>query len=85
MQTILIGPGVGPGQATTCPSAPCIDPGFAAVGGPTAPYEAYWSASTVAGASRTGAWYAVFFDGHVDLHVKTSHYYVRAVRAGSCN
>ncbi len=51
LRTILIGPHGAPGQATTCPPpkpSPCIDPGFVAVGGPTAS-SFYWSASTFAG------------------------------------
>lgn len=47
LQTILIGPHAAPGQATTCSATPCIDPDFAAVGGPTGS-SGYWSADTSA-------------------------------------
>jgi hypothetical protein len=87
LQTILIGPGAAPGQALTCSAAPCIDPGFAAVGGPTgwSTFSDHWSASTNAG---TPIWarIAIFNDGSVDNGHKTQEWdYVRAVRAGSCN
>ncbi len=81
--TIMIGPEAAPGQATTCSAGPCIDPGFAAVGGPTAS-SYYWSASTTAG-SPYDAWGAYFFFGSVPNDEKTYDHYVRAVRAGSCN
>ena len=61
LQSILVGPGIddvanadppdpasglnATGQATTCSAVPCIDPDFAAVGGPTASSN-YWSASS---------------------------------------
>jgi hypothetical protein len=61
----------------------CIDPGFAAIGGPTAS-SFYWSASAFAGFPNF-AWYAALFSGYVDGSSKTGDYYVRAVRAGSCN
>jgi hypothetical protein len=70
------------GQATTCAAAPCIDPGFAAVGGPTA--AGYWSASTFV-TSPGNAWVATFFNGFVNSFGKTvDDFFVRAVRAGSC-
>jgi len=83
LRTILIGPSAAPGQATTCSAAPCIDPGFAAVGGPTASTY-YWAASTNAG-NPLYAWYAFFLNGGVDGGDKTTGRFVRAVRAGSCN
>ena len=83
LQTILIGPDAAPGQAPTCSAAPCIDPGFAAVGGPTAS-SYYWSASTLAG-NPGNAWYADFAHGNVLDNDKTLDGYVRAGRAGSCN
>jgi hypothetical protein len=84
LQTILIGPDAAPGQATTCSAAPCIDPAFAAIGGPTGSSDC-WSASTVAGYPND-AWDANFNVGVVVNYVgKASHIYVRAVRAGSCN
>lgn len=85
LQTILIGPDAAPGQADTCSSDPCIDPDFAAVGGPTASAN-YWSASSVAGLPSI-AWRANFNLGLVfnNTVFKTSGLYVRAVRAGSCN
>jgi hypothetical protein len=86
LRTILIGPNAAPGQATTCSAAPCIDPGFAAVGGPTgASYT--WSASTSA-AIPSFAWSASFsIIADVLFNDKSSpgDDYVRAVRAGSCN
>jgi hypothetical protein len=85
LRTILIGPDAAPGQVTEChPStAPCIDPGFAVVGGPTASLY-YWSASTNAG-FPLNAWLADFADGYVYQNNKMGDYYVRAVRTGSCN
>jgi hypothetical protein len=82
LQTILIGPEAAPGQASTCPAAPCIDPGFAAVGGPTTSWY-HWSDSTHA-ASPTLAWHPHFGLSGVSLGSKTSDAFVRAVRAGSC-
>ena len=84
LQTILIGPGAAPGQDPTCGSSPCIDAGFAAIGGPTAS-AGYWSASTDAG-FPVFAWLAVFSYGSVRNDVfKTLAASHRAVRAGSCN
>ncbi len=83
LRTILVGPYAAPGQATTCSAAPCIDPGFAAVGGPTGS-SIYWSASTDAGAPDR-AWSAYFGNGLVFERNKTNFNHVRAVRAGSCN
>jgi len=98
LQSILVGPGVtnsGPvdppdpamgtnptGQATTCSAAPCIDPDFAAVGGPTAS-SLYWSASSGAPLPNN-AWLAAFTSGFVSINNKTVAKFVRAVRAGSC-
>jgi hypothetical protein len=79
------------GQATTCAAAPCIDPSFAAVGGPTfhsfhSLVSLYWSASAFA-PDPGGAWYANFFSGFVGGNGfnKTFPAFVRAVRAGSCS
>ena len=99
LQGIMIGPGVttvanadpadplsgtnATGQSTTCGSPPCIDPGFAAVGGPTAS-SGYSSTSTVA-SNPANAWSGLFDGG--DLYSagpKEGVGYVRAVRAGSC-
>jgi hypothetical protein len=94
LQTIMIGPEAAPGQAATCGSAPCIDPDFALVGGPTAssetaPFGAYWSATPYFSAgisfSDSIVWSALFINGSVDDQGKAADYYVRAVRAGSCN
>jgi hypothetical protein len=74
------------GQATTCAGGPCIDPGFAAIGGPTA-QSRYWSASTLV-TSPGSAWTAGFSNGFVDIGIfvsKTLVYFVRAVRTGSCS
>lgn len=84
LRTILIGPTAAPGQAQTCSAAPCIDPAFAAVGGPTAS-SGYWSASTYAG-DPPFAWSAFFLNGNVTNNFKAGVVdYVRAVRTGSCN
>jgi hypothetical protein len=87
LRTILIGPQAAPGQATVCLAGPCIDPDFAAVGGPTAAWH-YWSASTNS-SNTTTAWLAYFELGDVAPEGKTLvtgfDNYVRAVRAGSCN
>jgi len=85
LQTILIGPEAAPGQATTCSPAqrPCIDPGFAMIGGPTAS-SFYWSASELAG-NPLGAWLGLFDGGGVGPGSKSGvDAFVRAVRAGSC-
>ena len=86
LQTILIGPEAAPGQSTTCSSAPCIDPDFAAIGGPTASSR-YWSGSTFAGlpSNPGNAWAATFNFGTVASVTKSADRLVRAVRAGSCN
>jgi hypothetical protein len=71
------------GQATTCAAAPCIDPGFAAVGGPTAS-NSYGSASSLA-THPSFAWVAGFFNGNVNsFDSSVFDFFVRAVRAGSC-
>jgi hypothetical protein len=84
LRTILIGPDAAPGQPTTCGIFPCIDPGFAAVGGPTKS-GFYWSSSTSA-VGPTVAWTAAFppGTGTVGAFLKTDGPNVRAVRAGSC-
>jgi hypothetical protein len=81
LQTILIGEHAAPGQAETCSGAPCIDPDFAAVGGPTASWY-YWSASAN---GAHAAWAALFDEGLVLGGNKAGGAPVRAVRAGSCN
>jgi hypothetical protein len=85
LQTILIGSEAAPGQANTCSAAerPCIAPGFAAVGGPTASWI-YWSTSALVG-SPSSLWTAYFVSGNVSANNKSSDFYVRAVRAGSCH
>jgi hypothetical protein len=98
LQSILIGPGVGTlasaepddpaaglnatGQATSCAAAPCIDPQFAAVGGPTWP-SSYWSASASPTNSARHLW-ASFLHGELGSSEKRTNSYVRAVRTGSC-
>jgi hypothetical protein len=105
LQSIVVGPGVefvadadpadldsglnATGQATTCAGAPCIDPDFAAIGGPTAlpPTSHYWSASSVA-SNPFNAWSANFENGAADPRFNkglASPLPVRAVRAGSCS
>jgi hypothetical protein len=73
------------GQATTCVGLLCIDPDFAAVGGPTAG-GLHWSTSTLAGAPGV-TWWADFGlnGGNVNNSVSTSPFFVRAVRAGPCS
>jgi hypothetical protein len=99
LQSILVGPGVttvanadppdtasganATGQPTTCSASPCIDPDFAAVGGPTAS-SFYGSASTDV-TDPFGAWFAGFNFGSVYNDSKTLDSFVRAVRAGSCS
>ena len=79
----MIGPEAAPGQSATCPTPPCIDPGFAAVGGPTQASN-YWSASTDSGNTST-AWNAYFGSGILFTVIKTGDVFVRAVRIGSCD
>ena len=93
LRTILIGPGAAPGQPSTCGDDPCIDPGFAAVGGPTAA-SLHWSGSTVKAIFRNGpprieAYVAGFgaaeSTGEVGIRNKISRdVAVRAVRHGTC-
>jgi len=77
----------GTGQATTCAGPPCIDPGFAAVGGPTSPSR-YWAALSYT-TNPNAAWGADFNNGTVTTRFiffqKTNDNFVRAVRAGSCS
>jgi hypothetical protein len=82
LRTILIGRDAAPGQAPTC-SNPCIDPEFAAVGGPIAG-EFNWSASTIAG-SPNDVWGADFGGGTVFDGGKIELARLRAVRVGSCH
>jgi hypothetical protein len=85
LTTILVGPEAAAGQSLTCLSAPCIDPGFAAVGGPTASSD-YYSASSFA-TNPNFLWTAVFQNGftHDDSGKTGEAGFFRAVRAGSCN
>jgi hypothetical protein len=83
LTTILVGPGAAGGQSSTCLSLPCVDPGFAAVGGPTVS-SFYWPASFLA-ANPGLVWLAGFGTGGVSLGSTTFGLFVRAVRAGSCN
>jgi hypothetical protein len=71
------------GQPTTCSAAPCIDPDFAAIGGPTAS-SLYWSASSDA-TNPIRAWGATFNNGSVSNTLRGNDGFVRAVRAGSCS
>ena len=95
LQSILVGPGVlepttnDPlagsnlaGQALICGSNPCVDPGFAALGGPTFS-SLYWSASTIADDPAFGL-PAYFTSGTVFPIPKLLDNHVRAVRTGSC-
>jgi hypothetical protein len=85
LTTILVGNGAAAGQSTSCPSAPCIDPAFAAVGGSTAG-SSYWSASSDS-ADPVNAWRAFFNTGAAFGNTSKANVaaFVRAVRAGSCN
>ena len=83
LQTILTGFEAAPGQAACGNVAPCSDPDFAAIGGPTAS-SFYWSASSIA-TFPYNAWFAFFGNGLVDDNLKTGDFFVRAVRAGSCS
>jgi len=84
LQTILVGPKAAPAQAGTCSVVPCIDPAFAALGGPTASLG-YWSASTSSITTVPDrAWVAYFNDGLVNDNGKTGDSAVRAVGTGSC-
>jgi len=89
LQTILVGSGgsTATGQATTCDtSGPCIDPAFAVLGGRTAS-SFYWSASNAPGVPSR-AWGGEFCGqgacGYLNP-LKTTDFFVRAVRAGSCD
>jgi hypothetical protein len=84
LTTILVGPSAAAGQSSTCPAAPCIDPGFEAIGGPTV-VGLYWSASSYA-ANPSVALLANSGLGEINFsNPKTISVSVRAVRAGSCN
>ena len=88
LQSILVGAGVNAngnanptGQSENCVAAPCIEPLFAAVGGPTS-LSAYWTTSV----DVTGRpWPANFEYGAASAnHANWLHNKIRAVRAGSC-
>jgi hypothetical protein len=83
LTTILVGRDAAPGQSATCSAAPCIDPAFAAVGGPTSS-ENYWSASSFA-TNPNFAWGASFQTAFVFTNFKANDNFVRAVRSGSCD
>jgi len=84
------------GQATACDSVePCVDPAFAAIGGPTAP-SYYWSNVTAVPlyierfdltVPRLDQAYSAFFSvGKVNPgNKKNQAAFVRAVRTGSCS
>lgn len=59
--------------------SPAIDPVF----GATTVSSNYWSSTTYAG-STDYAWLVYFSNGNVFSDVKSSSYYVRAVRGGQC-
>jgi hypothetical protein len=87
LRTILVGPHAAPGQDLSCAALPCIDPDFADVGGTTA-RSLYWSASPAPlFMFPVNAWGAQFFSGHVENEsaTKSEAFFVRAVRAGSCD
>jgi len=73
------------GQPTTCASAPCLDPGFAAIDAttPGSPNFDYWTeASRIDNPS--GAWVVSIDNGLVGTLSKTFSKPVRAVRTGTC-
>ncbi len=77
LPTIVELRGIVDSSAPGCGSgSPCIDPAF----GPTQSLD-YWSATTYAGFPDV-AWVVYFVDGLVDGVIKSSDYYVRAVRSG---
>ena len=75
------------GQAAVCETSPCVDPGFAAVAGPTAS-SSYWSASSSdplpPSPPSSYAWLAHFNSGIVFDNIKMHGSSVRAVRTSSC-
>jgi hypothetical protein len=79
VQTILVGPDAAPGQAPTCASAPCLDPDFAALDGPTASNR-YWSSAP---APPFGAWIAALTNGPVEDSDAEDDRFARAVCRGS--
>lgn len=84
LQTILIGSEAAPGQSGSCFTAPCVDPAFAAVAGPTVENR-YWSSTTDL-LDPSLAWYASFnLPGTVDGLTKMGLSYARAVRPGACH
>lgn len=88
--TIMIGPDSAPGQPQVCSAAPCIDPAFAAVAGPSAAsmdyMTGYVSESTVFGAaSPIFVWVAYMQYGTVNADYKTFSFAIRAVRSGACD
>ena len=102
LQSLMVGPGVlttgsadppdpafgtnPTGQSTFCGDFRCMDPDFAAVGGPTGRDAYYLSGSSgVLGPdSPDNVWVASFTNSHVSNQDKQAFGYVRAVRPGSC-
>ena len=90
LQTILTGPDAAPGQPPTCNASTflCIDPDFAAIGGPTFPARHWSSSDSPEDVDNQFAWTANFgeqFNGELEFRSKGASYQVRAVRTGSCN
>ncbi|MCH2169383.1 DUF1566 domain-containing protein [Myxococcota bacterium] len=82
LRSILIGPRALKIQPNKCPEPPCIDAGFAAIGGPTASMV-YWS-SDPASVPQNGRG-AMFKNGlTTNAYKKSFDCYVRAVRRGGC-
>lgn len=66
------------GPLCTCPSSPCVDP---ALDSGNTQSDFYWSATDhVSGLGS--AWLVHFDGGYVSHNVKTTGYYVVAVRGG---
>ena len=82
LQTILIGPASGSGQDGVCGAPPCIDPAFAAIGGPTASTD-HWSVSSIPNFPGV-AWLASLGSGLVYGDGKAFAHSARAVRTGPC-
>ncbi len=85
LRTIMVGPDAGRRQAKSCSATPCIDPDFAAIGGPTSSWGGYWSTSRWKAEPRR-AYLAYVRVGSVWNHEDGVNYKnVRAVRGGSCD
>jgi hypothetical protein len=80
LRTLTIGRSAGSGPRFHCDAAPCIDPGFAAVGGVTAP-SVYWSSSTNPLHQGKRVSFGII---NVNFLTKSTGAFTRVVRAGVC-